>query len=139
MRTLREILSMLDVGVNSILNHRLLTKEEFLAKFPDSEKLYNLLSKSKVGLIKISYLNGTNEHSGFTAAFGKDIACRLSNEDEWYSTSIIKSIDWDNKTFETLHNIYKFEFQELPIDKVLFSAKELYNKVINESKNKEVK
>ena len=136
MRTLREILEMLDTGVNAILNCKLLSKEEFIEKYAD-EELYNALKNAKTGLIEISYLDNTNKHYGFTAAFGEGLACRMSNEDNWYTTTTIKSIDWDNKTFETRNSVYKFKFQEIPIDKALASAKELYNKLENESKNKE--
>lgn len=137
MRTLQEILCMLDGEVNTILNCKLLSKEEFIEICPD-EEAYNALKNSKTGLIEISYLDGTNKHSGFTAALGEGIACRISNEDNWYTTSTIKSIDWNNKTFETLHSIYKFEFQEIPLDKALAGAKKLYNQLENESKNKEI-
>lgn len=138
MRTLREILEMLDAGVNAILSSKLLSKEEFIEKYSD-EEMYSALKNSKAGLIEISYLDGTNKHNGFTAALGEGIACRMSNENNWYTTSTIKSIDWNNKTFETLNSIYKFEFQEIPLDKALASAKELYNQLENDSKNKETK
>lgn len=137
MRTLQEFLCMLDGGVNTILNYKLLSKEEFIEICSD-EETYNALKNSKTGLIEISYLDGTNKHSGFTAALGEGIACRMSNEDNWYTTSTIKSIDWNNKTFETLNSIYKFEFQEIPLDKALAGAKKLYNQLENESKNKEI-
>lgn len=138
MRTLREMLDLMDPGVEHILFHRLLDKERFM-QLVESEELYNCLHKSKAGLIKISYLNGSNKHNGFTAAFGEGIACRMSNDKNWYSTSTIKSINWEDKTFETLNNIYKFDFQEVPIDEALQWANEFYEKHFgkNESKSKE--
>ena len=130
MRTLRELLDLMTPDVERILICKLLDKEKFL-KSVGSEDIYNLLHKAKVGLIKISYLNGDNEHSGFTAAFGEGIACMMSNEHEWYTTSTIKSINFEDKTFETLNNTYKFEFQEIPMDEVIQWAKKFYKKYLS--------
>lgn len=140
MQTLRDYLDLIDQDVSIILLHKLLDKERFL-DVTGSEEIYNCLKNAKSGLITISYLDGRNKHSGFTAALGEGIACRLSNEYTWYSTSNIKSIDWKNKTFETLNNIYKFEFQEVPIDEAMELADEYYNKFIKQygSQNQKTK
>ena len=140
MQTLREMLSLIDKDVEALMLLKLLDKDQFL-EIVDSEEIYEAVKKSKSGLIKISYLDGSNEQHGFTASFGEGIACRMSNEHEWYTTSTIKKIDWEDQTFETLNNIYKFEFQEVPIDEAHEAAKKFYEEITNknDSKSKETR
>ncbi|WP_287385708.1 hypothetical protein [Lachnospira sp.] len=107
-----------DDRVNNILELKKLSKEEFLARYPD-ENIYNDLHNSKVGHIKITkistnpgYLGENESREGFTPGFGEGISCIISNPEYYYYTSIIKQIDWENKIFYTLNSKYSFEFNE---------------------------
>lgn len=79
-----------------------------------------LLKGSKIGKIlvrKISdnygYLKYNDTFSGITANFKEGMGLYISDTSEWYSTSVIKKIDWDNNKFETLNSVYEFQFNEL--------------------------
>ena len=81
--------------------------------------VWEKLQNAKSGYIKLTkltdnpgYLGQNDVVRGFTPAFGEGLACYVDRIDEYYYTSIIQSIDWDNKTFKTLNSIYKFEFDE---------------------------
>lgn len=98
---------------------RTMTKEEFLEVYPDDEQLYNDIQNSKVGHIKITkstdnpgYLTSGEFREGYTPAFGEGLSCFIDGVNEYYYTSTIQSIDWEEKKFYTLNSIYEFEFVE---------------------------
>jgi hypothetical protein len=89
-----------------------MSKEEFLTLPNMTEEIYNALQNSKEGWISISRVSdGAGDH-GYTQAFGEGISCHMSNLNSWYTTSVIQSIDWENKTFKTLNSVYNFEFKD---------------------------
>lgn len=133
MKTLLEIILMIDDNVQRILISRFLSEEEFINKF-QNEQLYNYLHNSKCGYIRITNFDTGETHYGITGAFGENIGCYMSNEDEWFTTSIIQKIDWDKKKFQTMNSVYKFEFEELP-QNILDDMKKNYESEQNESKN----
>lgn len=92
-----------------------LTKEEFL-KFPDAtEWLYKCLQESKSGYIHIWKEDHSIDKKGHTEAFGEGISVQLDNMTEWYRTSVIQKINWDEKYFDTMNSRYYFDFtEELP-------------------------
>lgn len=116
------ILRMADDNVWHLIQTRYEGKEKFLSnpknQLKEYEDLYDNITNSKCGLIKIEHSKTGEIHSGFTAAFGENIGCYISNEDSWYITSIIKHIDWDKGEFNTLNSVYKFEFEEIPINDI---------------------
>lgn len=74
---------------------------------------------AKKGYMKVTKIEGSEEsyklgteHRGHTEAFCEGIGLRLIDGFRWFNTSIIKSIDWENKTFKTLNSTYKFELNE---------------------------
>ena len=50
------------------------------------------------------------QHEGWTYVFMAGLPLHLAKVSRWYTTSNIKRIDWEGKTFETLNSIYAFEF-----------------------------
>lgn len=79
-----------------------------------------LIRNSKVGKIKIKkisenpgYLNKNNWFSGITANFGEGMGVYISDTTEWFTTSTIQKIDWENNRFETLNSTYEFQFEEI--------------------------
>jgi hypothetical protein len=100
--------------------------EEFLKSYPTlNETLYEAVRKSKQGYISItkisdnigSFLQKGDTYGGMTKAFGEGISCYISNLDDWYCTSIIQHINWENNTFTTLNSEYRFTLQELNTSK----------------------
>ena len=98
---------------------RTMSKEEFLEVYPNDEQLYDNIQNSKVGYIKITkstdnpgYLISGEFREGYTPAFGEGLSCFIDGVDEYYYTSTIQSIDWEEKKFYTLNSIYEFEFVE---------------------------
>lgn len=90
-----------------------LSKEEFL-KFPDAtESIYLALKNSKEGKIKIWKEDKSVIEEGYTDAFNEGISCYIYSPSRWYSTSIIRNINWDEGYFDTLNSRYYFEFQEI--------------------------
>lgn len=108
----------IDTRTMQIMAIKDLSKEEFLEKYQD-EELYNDIHNSKSGHIKITkvsdnpgYLGKGGTREGFTPAFGEGISCYISCLTEYYYTSIITKIDWENNVFYTLNSKYSFEFNE---------------------------
>lgn len=98
---------------------RTMSKEEFLEAYPNDEQLYNDIQNSKVGHIKITkstdnpgYITSGESREGYTPAFGEGLSCFIDGVNEYYYTSTIQSIDWEEKKFYTLNSIYEFEFVE---------------------------
>lgn len=89
-----------------------LTKEEFL-KYPDAtESIYIALQNSKEGWIEIWKEDKSVWAQGHTDAFGEGISCYLYTTDRWYTTSVIRHIDWEEGYFDTLNSRYYFNFKE---------------------------
>lgn len=131
MRTLREIIPMIDSKIDIILRHRTYDLEELTKKL--GEDLAKGIKNSKCGLIEIKK-DGDRLRYGITAAFGEGISCYISNEDEWFMTSIIKHIDWKNNKFVTLNSLYDFKFQEIDFDRLVADLQILMN---DENKSEE--
>ena len=103
--------------VSSILLH-LKPKKEFV-KSLGPEELYEKFQNTKVGYVKVRKISDNpgieknKLYEGVTGAFGEGFAVWLSSPGNWFHTSVIESIDWENKTFRTLNSTYSFEFEEL--------------------------
>ena len=75
--------------------------------------LYNNLHKSKSGFIKIHRITGDPYSiKGYTEAFGEGIALHVKNSSEWWTTSNITYINWEEGWFDTLNSKYNFTFEE---------------------------
>lgn len=90
---------------------RALSKEEF-EEFTHSPDLYEPVRNSKSGWITIKHSKYLEEHSGYTDAFGEGLSLRISNRYEWYVTSVIQKINWEEAYFTTMKSKYFFEFTE---------------------------
>lgn len=137
MTTLKKHWRLIDRNVKTILFNRVVGKERFLKIYPDQKKLYDTISNSKLGIIKIEKVGDpNNKHWGFTAGFGEGIRCYMSNEYEWFTTSIIQKIDWDKKEFQTMNSVYKFEFDEIPFEVAYNDLKEMNKDFVKEYESK---
>ena len=99
-------------AISSILKMRLMPKNEFCSKYDVPEEVYDNLQKSKIGWIEISRLSDGAGARGITVAFGKGLSCRVDNISNWYITTPIKEINYENGTFETKNSTYRFKFKE---------------------------
>lgn len=106
-----------------ILELRKLSKEEFLKDHPDEEDIYDAIYNSKTGFITITkisdnpgYLSNNETVSGYTAGFGEGMSCFIDCISNYYYTSTIQKIDWENNIFYTLNSKYSFEFNESDIE-----------------------
>ncbi len=105
-------------------------KEMDIANFENSkfkeemeEKDFLLIKGTKSGYIfirKISnnsgYLSNNESRNGFTPMFSEGLSCYIFLDDlyeDYYYTSVIESIDWENKIFTTINSKYSFEFKEM--------------------------
>lgn len=89
-----------------------LTKEEFL-KYPDAtESIYIALQNAKEGWIEIWKEDKSVWAQGHTEAFGEGISCYMCTMDRWYTTSVIRHINWEEGYFDTLNSRYYFNFKE---------------------------
>lgn len=120
----RKIIPMIDRNVEILLKARINNDL--------SEELNNALQNSKCGIIHVKHAITGKTHYGITAAFGEGVGCYMSNEDEWFTTSTIKKINWEEEYFETLNSKYFFDFEELDFQ-------ELYNAVFGYMNNITVK
>lgn len=81
------------------------------------------IKNSKSGYIcikKISdnsgYLNSNESREGFTPLFSEGFSCHVLLDDlyeDYYYTSTIELIDWNNNTFITKNSEYSFVFKEM--------------------------
>lgn len=89
-----------------------LTKEEFL-KYPDAtESIYIALQDAKEGWIEIWKEDKSVWKQGHTDAFGEGISCYMYTTNKWYTTSVIRHINWEEGYFDTLNSRYYFNFKE---------------------------
>ena len=117
--------------VNTILLRNKRRKDFVIELGP--EELFDRFHKSKVGYIKVHKVSDNpgieknKVYEGITAAFGEGFAVWISGPSTWFHTSVIKNIDWDKHTFNTLNSTYAFDFEELSYTDLLkeFSDKEI--------------
>lgn len=68
------------------------------------------------GYMEVTKLEGNNNltiptnsvHAGKTEAFMEGIGLQLLSPTNWFHTSVVTEIDWENHRFKTLNSIYKF-------------------------------
>lgn len=89
-----------------------MSKDEFMKLDGASEELYNAIQNAKTGFIYITHRNEGHSHKGRTCTFGEGISLRMDTPHEWYHTSVIQKINWEEKWFKTLNSIYDFDFIE---------------------------
>lgn len=89
-------------------------------EYGEDDPSVELVRKSKVGKISIKkisgnsgYLNSEDTFSGITANFGEGMGVYISDTTEWYNTSVIQHIDWENNQFTTCNSTYSFQFEEM--------------------------
>lgn len=118
MESIEKYCSCLDHRTIKFLLLRYKPKKEFITTV-GPEEVYDRLHKSKVGYIsvhKISDNPGIEKnkvYEGVTACFGEGFAMWLSSENNWFHTSVIQNIDWENNVFKTMNSVYSFKFEEL--------------------------
>ena len=118
MESIEKYYSCLDNRTVSAILLRLKPKKEFV-KTLGPEDLYDKFQDTKVGYIKLHKISDNEGiekgrvYEGVTGAFGEGFAVWVSSPREWFHTSTIESIDWDNHTFKTENSTYAFEFEEL--------------------------
>ena len=128
-------------SVKGVLLCRNFSKEEFDKKFDNPNITYENFHKSKCGYMKIikisnneGYLRRGGCESGVTGAFGVGLSLYLSETTTWYSTSVIKDIDWDKNIFATMNSRYKFKFEEVDSNVILKQLEEYESKGIKQIK-----
>lgn len=110
-----------------------LSKEEFLKLPRTTEEIYNSLQNSKAGWINARRKGDGAGEKGITEAFGEGLPVWISNPNgNWWTTSNIQSIDWENHTFKTLNSTYDFEFK--PFEQIA-KEREEFHKHLNDEKN----
>ena len=141
MESIEKYYDCLDSRTIKFLLIRYKPKKEFITTV-GPEEAYNKIQESKVGYIKVHKISDNpgieknKVYEGITACFGEGLAMWLSNETNWFHTSVIQSIDWNDKTFKTLNSTYAFEFEELEYGNF---ANELLNLGINSVNKRYVK
>lgn len=101
-------------------------QQEFVNKTGTSAKVYDDYKHSKLGymtLKKISdnpgYLNSGQTETGWCFAFGEGLSCRIDDCNHYFYTSVVESIDWNNKTFKTKNSTYAFTLEECTPEELL--------------------
>ena len=92
-----------------------------------AEQIFESFLEAKEGYMRIQKLfpNMDEPKQGWTYCFAAGLPLHLDSMSYWYSTSNIKSIDWDSRVFETLNSKYSFEF--LQIGKTIeYAMNEIY-------------
>lgn len=104
-----------------IYENKKLSEEEFIKSNGEgTENVYHLLKNAKEGNISITkvsnnpgYLCQGEVIKGWTPAFGEGIALWIDVDPiNYYHTSTIDNINWEDNTFKTRNSTYKFEFNE---------------------------
>lgn len=108
--------------------------EEFCEKYQvdptEATNIYEDLHNAKVGNIVVTQVAGNKigfTYSGHTYAFGINISLFIETTFDYYYTSVIQSIDWENGYFDTINSRYKFKFEDDDMS--------VFVDVINKSKN----
>ena len=94
-----------------------LSKEEFMKLPGATEDLYIAVQNAKSGYIEVTHATQKHFHKGYTEAFGEGISCYMSTIRDWYTTSVIKHINWREGYFDTLNSRYYFKFKEDDFEK----------------------
>ena len=129
MESINKYLDYLDSTTTSFMLLRFKPKKEFV-KLVGPEDLYDKFMKTKVGYIKTHKISDNpgiqkgKVYEGITSSFGEGFPVWITNPSKWFHTSIVESIDWENKTFKTNNSVYAFEFEELEYE-------DLANKLLN--------
>ena len=107
-----ECIQLSDLKIKLLLNIR-------FGKYGEDPNV-ELVRNSKVGKIRIrkisehpGYLKKDDWFSGITANFGEGMGVYISDTTEWFTTSTIQEIDWENNRFYTLNSTYEFQFKEI--------------------------
>lgn len=103
-----------------IIEMRQMSEEDFVNKYgKDSMFVYEAVKKSKMGDIEIEKVVDNPldavKMKGITPGIGEGISCYIEDDDVYYYTSTVQSIDWENNVFHTLNSEYKFKFNERDI------------------------
>lgn len=116
------------------IDAHVLPLEEFCEKYKvdpmQTADVYQDLHTAKIGNISITQVSGNKvgfSYSGHTYAFGPNISLFIETDWDYYYTSVIQSINWQEGYFDTLNSRYKFKFEEDDMCVVV--------DVINKSKN----
>ena len=84
---------------------------------PEQEWIYDKLISAHTGKIGIKQVSGNKvgfTMSGVTATFNEGISLFIDNKYEYYYTSVIQKINWDEGYFDTLNSRYEFTFEPIP-------------------------
>ena len=118
-----------DNYIKALLKYRDMHLRDFV-KVGGSAELFYKIRDSKVGYIKITkissndgYLSEGESEEGITAAFGEGISLYIAGVEQWYRTSVIRKIFWDEGEFTTMNSRYKFEFKEIDYRPILEELK----------------
>ena len=118
-----------DNYIKALLKYRDMHLRDFV-KVGGSAELFYKIRDSKVGYIKITkissndgYLSEGESEEGITAAFGEGISLYIAGVEQWYKTSVIRKIFWDEGEFTTMNSRYKFEFKEIDYRPILEELK----------------
>lgn len=118
-----------DNYIKALLKYRDMHLRDFV-KVGGSAELFYKIRDSKVGYIKITkissndgYLSEGESEEGITAAFGEGISLYIAGVEQWYKTTNIRKIFWDEGEFTTMNSRYKFEFKEIDYRPILEELK----------------
>lgn len=85
------------------------------------------IGNSKSGYLKIKkvsknmgYLMTDEEFAGYAPIFGTGFSVYLINQYDYFHTSLVIEIDWENHILHTQNSEYSFEFREIKdLDKLI--------------------
>lgn len=78
---------------------------------PNAAEVYNAIQKALPGHVEI-IKDGTGEMNyGYTPGFGEGCRCYIATAQQWYMTSMIQKINWEEGYFITLNSKYWFKFR----------------------------
>lgn len=115
----------LDKNIQQWYRLKAMSLEDFAAqsRLPDAAEVYNALQKAVPGYIKITKDGTGDVNYGFTPGFGEGVSCYMATPTQWYSTSVIQKINWEEKYFITLNSKYWFEFEPVEDAQVVEETK----------------
>jgi hypothetical protein len=118
-----------DSYIQVMLKYRNMHLKDFIKAGGNCE-LHQAIKDSKVGYIKITkissnggYLAEGDSEEGITAAFGEGVGLYIAGVEQWYKTTTIRNIFWDEGEFTTMNSRYKFEFTEIDYRPILEELK----------------